>query len=239
MRAPQAGHGLERNKGCKVEDRLVNGVICSTWDWQRSPELAMEVVELRELLLLCQNVVLVEGDDSVSWDLDSSGTFSVSSIKARISEVIILAWWAELDRVHVLTLLAKRNISLESVDCPACGEVEETTDHVFISCGLAQSVWHAISTWCKVSNLFAFCVRDIIELHKYAKFPKRKAKAFYAVCLATLWCLWKSRNDIVYNGVMITVESVVEDVKALSFLWVKNRAKSSSFSWADWVRFSV
>ncbi|XP_076940152.1 uncharacterized protein LOC143609226 [Bidens hawaiensis] len=145
----------------------------------------------------------------------------------------ILAWRAELDRVPVLTSLAKRNIRIVSVDCPACGVMEETAEHVFITCGLAQAVWQAITIWCKVPPIFTFNIRDILELHKYSKFPKRKANSFYAVCLVSLWCLWKARNDMVFNGMAITVDSVVSEIKGLSYLWVKNRSGVSQLSWED------
>ncbi|XP_076934348.1 uncharacterized protein LOC143600588 [Bidens hawaiensis] len=152
-------------------------------------------------------------------------------------KVGILAWRTEMDRVPVFSLLAKRNIRVNSMDCPACGLMEETTEHILVSFGLAQSVWLAISTWCKVPQLFTFSVRDIVELYKYSKFPKRKAKVFHAVCLVTLWCLWKARNDMVHNGSIVTVGSVVEEVKALSYLWVKNRSSGSTLSWSDWEKF--
>ncbi|XP_076882004.1 uncharacterized protein LOC143530331 [Bidens hawaiensis] len=115
---------------------MVNGDICGTWDWRRQPASVQEVEELRSLLSLCQNVQLGVEDDNVKWDLGSAGIFSVSSIKEKINELTlipvdykfewnnwvpskvgILAWRAELDRVPVLTLLAKRNIGVESLVC--------------------------------------------------------------------------------------------------------------------------
>ncbi|XP_076930898.1 uncharacterized protein LOC143595865 [Bidens hawaiensis] len=236
---------LLRYKGCIVAKRLVmmDDVICSTWSWVRNPRSVREVEELRGLLQLCKDVVLVDGDNSVRSVSVVSSDFSVASLKekiemARISspvykmrwnnwvpgKVSLLAWRAELDRLPVLTLLARRNVGVGSLDCPACGELVETTEHIFVSCGLAQLVWQAISIWCNVPQEFASSVRDLLELYKFTKFPKRKAKAFHAVCMVTLWCLWKVRNDMVFGGLKISARSVVDEVKALSFLWVKNRS---------------
>ncbi|XP_076925934.1 uncharacterized protein LOC143588928 [Bidens hawaiensis] len=180
--------GLEREKGCTLADSLimVNGEICSTWGWLRTPCSGPEMVELRELLQLCQNVVLEDGNDKVGWDLDDLG------------------------------------------DCPACGEADETTGHVFVSCSLAQAVWQAVSTWCMVPHIFAFSIRDILELYKFIKGSKRQAKFFHAVYLVSVWCLWKARNDIVFNGMAVTAEIVVGNIKALGYLWVKNRSGGSS-----------
>ncbi|XP_076925644.1 uncharacterized protein LOC143588558 [Bidens hawaiensis] len=237
---------------------MVDGVICSTWSWVSAPRLGPEIEELRKLLLLCQDVVLVAESDSVSWVLDNTGDYSTSTLKEKIREVCyvnptytfvwnnwvpgkvgILAWRAELDRIPVRTLLAKRGIMVGHVNCPACGESDETIEHVFISCSLAQAVWQAITLWCKVPQIFAFNIRDVLDLYKYTKFPKRKAKFFHAVCLASLWCLWKARNEMVFNGHAVTVERMVGDIKALSFLWVKSRSGSVSLSWKGWCGFSV
>ncbi|XP_076916199.1 uncharacterized protein LOC143575815 [Bidens hawaiensis] len=138
-----------------------------------------------------------------------------------------------------MSLLAKRNVIVGSLYCPTCGESEETTEHVFVSCGLAQAVWQAVSIWCKVPHIFAFGIRDIFELYKFINVSKRKVKMFHAVCLVSVWCLWKARNDIVFNGMAVTAETVVGDIKALGYLWIKNRSGGSSLSWEDWCRFKV
>ncbi|XP_076902775.1 uncharacterized protein LOC143557627 [Bidens hawaiensis] len=250
----------ERHKGCNVASRLVimDGVICSTWSWVRAPRLGLEIEELRQLLLLCQEVVLVAGSDSVSWVLDNTRAYSTSTLKEKIREVCyvnpnykfvwnnwvpgkvgILAWRAELDRVPVRALLVKRGIMVGEVDCPACGESDETTEHVFISYGLAQVVRQAITLWCKVPQISAFNIRDVLDLYKYTKFPKRKVKFFHVVCLASLWFLWKARNEMLFNSHAGTVERVVGDIKALSFLWVKSRSGSVSLSWKGWSGFNV
>ncbi|XP_076917000.1 uncharacterized protein LOC143576894 [Bidens hawaiensis] len=201
------------------------------------------MVELRGLLQLCQNVVLEDGNDKVGWDLDDLGLthpdFRLKWNNWVPGKVGILVWRVDLDRIPVIPLLAKRNVLVGFLDCPACGEADETTEHVFVSCGLAQAVWQAVSTWCKVPHIFAFSIRDILELYKFIKGSKRKAKFFHAVCMVSVWCLWKARNDIVFNGMAITVEIVVGNIKALGYLWVKNRSGGSSLSWEDWCKFKV
>ncbi|XP_076939869.1 uncharacterized protein LOC143608822 [Bidens hawaiensis] len=190
--------------------------------------------------------------------LDASREFSVASLKNKLIEltyfrpsykfgwnnwvpnkVCILAWRSELERLPVLTELAKRNIGTNSVLCPVCGDLEETVEHCFVTCGLAQSVWQAISLWCKIPSIFAFSIRDLLAIYKYVKFPRKKTKMFHAICLVSFWCLWKVRNDIVFNGKMVSVVNLVGDIKALSYLWVKNRSGEMSISWDDGCGFKV
>ncbi|XP_076909505.1 uncharacterized protein LOC143566783 [Bidens hawaiensis] len=52
----------------------------------------------------------------------------------------------------------------------ACGLPEHTSKHIFMACGLAQEIWQAVSRWYEVPNIFAFNIRDILDLYKFTKF---------------------------------------------------------------------
>ncbi|XP_076953170.1 uncharacterized protein LOC143627172 [Bidens hawaiensis] len=251
---------LERYKGCVVADRLymLDEWICGRWDWVRSPTNMAEVEEFRGLLMVCQGLCLVHGNDQVVWSLDSSGVFSVQSLKAHIVEnsfaipefvfvwnnlvpkkVGFVAWRAVLGRLPTFDALAKRNIPVSSVLCPICGEVDESVEHVFVSCGLAQTVWSLIAQWCNMPDFFIFSIRDLVDLHRFIPVPKDKAKVFQAICLVTVWCLWKKRNALVHNGSPIQVTTLLEEIKVMGFLWFKNRSHRFGLSWEDWCGFRV
>ncbi|XP_076893785.1 uncharacterized protein LOC143545875 [Bidens hawaiensis] len=154
-------------------------------------------------------------------------------------KVGFIAWRAVLNRLPTFVELAKKNVSVGSLLCPVCEAEVESVDHLFISCGLAQTVWSFISQWCKVPLIYAFSVRDLVELYKYSSFPKDKAKVFHAVCLVSVWCIWKKRNALVHNGTPVRVTDLVEEIKAMSFLWIKNRSKKSGLLWEDWCKFRI
>ncbi|XP_076952132.1 uncharacterized protein LOC143625763 [Bidens hawaiensis] len=137
-----------------------------------------------------------------------------------------------MERIPVLFSLAKRGISVPSVVCPICEE-----EHLMISCDFAQMVWSVITSWCKVPSIYAFSVKDLLELHKYTFFPKRKAKAFYVVCLTTIWCIWRARNVLVFEGKSVSLNNVMGEIKTLSFLWVKNRGKHLDLTWDNGSEF--
>ncbi|XP_076957792.1 uncharacterized protein LOC143633360 [Bidens hawaiensis] len=107
------------------------------------------------------------------WDLN---IFTVKGIKEQMSvntydapdfvldwsrlvpkKVSFVAWSAALARLPTFDALEKRNIPVVSNLCPFCGEIEESVEHIFISCGVAQSVWCVLAQWCKVPNLSLFC----------------------------------------------------------------------------------
>ncbi|KAM0025257.1 hypothetical protein Hdeb2414_s0021g00572411 [Helianthus debilis subsp. tardiflorus] len=60
-------------------------------------------------------------------------------------------------------------------------------------------MWQVISTWCEVRSIYAFTLRDIRDLHEFIHGSKKKRKAFHVVVLIALWCLWRLRNDMVFN----------------------------------------
>ncbi|XP_076939627.1 uncharacterized protein LOC143608493 [Bidens hawaiensis] len=148
---------------CVVADRLfmLDGWICGKWDWSREPMGSDELEEFQGLLCLCKDVRI--GADKVVWGRDSLDGFSVRNIKdlvfvntytaptfvfewnCLVPKKVVLWWRSALARLPTFDALVKRNILVNSKMCPFCGDIEESVEHIFISCGLAQSLWSVIS----------------------------------------------------------------------------------------------
>lgn len=47
------------------------------------------------------------------------------------------------------------------------------------------------------------------------------------------------RNDWLFEGKPFSIGKLVEEVKILSFLWVRNRAKAHSLTWDNWCNFNL
>ncbi|MFS7950907.1 hypothetical protein Hanom_Chr07g00588721 [Helianthus anomalus] len=118
-----------------------------------------------------------------------------------------------------------------------CGEVNESSEHLFVSCGLAQAD-KAISSWCKVPPIYALGLKDILELHIVGSSPKFK-KTVHVVCLSAIWCIWKARNECVFKQNRWSLEKIMGDVKTLSLLWVKGRSKHAGLNWEIWRAFNL
>ncbi|XP_076924509.1 uncharacterized protein LOC143586979 [Bidens hawaiensis] len=154
-------------------------------------------------------------------------------------KVEVLAWRKEMERIPSLVSLVRRNANMPSMLCPICGKTEELSEHLFVSCNFTQATWKLIDQWCKVPFFFSFSFRGLLEMFKVTRLPKRKAKAFHAVCLTTIWCLWKARNDAVFNGKLAQLNIVSGGIKALGFFWVRNRSKSDAITWENWRSFNL
>ena len=76
--------------------------------------------------------------------------------------------------------------------------------------------------------------RDIMLLYKHAKGGKWGKKIVQGIVLVSLWSIWKARNEKTFMGAEPKVNLVIGSIKALSFLWLKNRSKFNDLLWEDW-----
>ncbi|KAJ0532758.1 hypothetical protein HanRHA438_Chr09g0382911 [Helianthus annuus] len=76
-------------------------------------------------------------------------------------------------------------------------------------------------------------------MDRFVKGTKKKRTASHAIILAGLWCIWVMRNKVVSNQKQTARGMVIEETKALSFMWVHNRSKDFSITCNRWRRFEV
>ncbi|XP_022027924.1 uncharacterized protein LOC110929112 isoform X1 [Helianthus annuus] len=246
---------LECSKLCSVADRLGGGSNGQqfNWNWARPNLSSDEQQDIRVLTTLLDAFVLSTDSDTVMWQYDGSGLFTVSSIKKIISsfnrsrpnrvfvwnnwvpkKVGIVAWRADMERLPTRSALAVRNINVPDSTCAFCGEYEESSNHIFLSCHFAQTIWQNVALWCKIPSIVAFDIKDLLELHAYSPGSRKKRKAIHAIVLVVIWCIWRMRNEIVFNHLQPEFIKVLEEAKSLSYLWIKNRSKVASITWEDW-----
>ena len=154
------------------------------WYWANNKDGDFSVCSLRKLL--------ARGPDPAS-------NYLYKWSKVVPSKINIFGWRMVRDRLATATNLVKRNIPLPSVLCRLCGQIEEDATHIFIGCEYAAMIWGIVSQWCKLQPIFAFDLKDLLEIPCYIT-DKKKAKMVYAVILATCWAIWKERNDAAFNN---------------------------------------
>ncbi|XP_022040631.1 uncharacterized protein LOC110943184 [Helianthus annuus] len=154
-------------------------------------------------------------------------------------KVGIVPWRALMERLPTRIALAARNVDIGDIRCVLCGDYDESSEHLFVSCQFAQSVWLVMAQWCKSPPVIAFSLRDVLDAHKFVPGSKKKKKVFGAISQVVIWSLWKMRNDVLFGQAIPSVSKVVEESKSMSYHWVKNRSKSSHWSWSEWCNFNV
>ncbi|KAJ0442970.1 putative RNA-directed DNA polymerase [Helianthus annuus] len=251
---------LERVKNVSVAERVkvMDGGVLLNFGWSRQPETSAELAELQALSQLLFAAAVGDGADRWRWELDTSASFSVRSLKNHLqmarfsdlgnnfdwnnwipSKVNFLAWRISLERLPTRVALARMNVGDGQVICKICEQHPEDIDHLFVSCDLAQQVWNYISAWCKISSIYAFRAKDLLDWHKHVSGNSKWRKLIYAIMQVSLWVLWRGRNHLTFNNKEIILARMMEEIKRLSFLWIGNRSSIKGITWEEWNRFEV
>ncbi|KAJ0880486.1 putative reverse transcriptase zinc-binding domain-containing protein [Helianthus annuus] len=243
---------LEVVKTCSVRDRLDG-----TWLWKHDPVLDEEATEWCSLAAEISSVALNDRPDDWRWKGDSSGLFSVRSVREVLREsdpcssfvldwckwvpkkCNMFVWRAEMSRIPTYDALQKRGIGVGDGMCPLCRSVEESADHLFTSCVVAVVLWQKISRWCRVPPIFAFSIKDLLEVHKSSSIGSDKRAVVQGILFTSCWCIWLARNRAVFSHSEVKVDSIFSEVRSLGFLWYKYRAKCNVISWHNWCRFVI
>ncbi|GKC90162.1 RNA-directed DNA polymerase, eukaryota [Tanacetum coccineum] len=125
------------------------------------------------LLLEClmYQVIRATMADRWMWTRNSSGEFTVSSVRQFIDDKICIggdhkttwirfipnkvnihAWKVMLNALPTKFNISRRGIQIDSIICVNCGIGVETTNHLFFTCEMAQKVSHLINRWWDVSD---------------------------------------------------------------------------------------
>ncbi|XP_076917434.1 uncharacterized protein LOC143577506 [Bidens hawaiensis] len=251
---------LERNKRCTVTDWVLMGPagVGFSWNWKRVGLSDDESAELSETLVFLGDVALNGSKDR--WVFTPNGLcgFSVDTVKLLISEnrqyrlqsrfvwsrwvpkkVCVVAWRANLGQLPTAAALQRRSIPIVNDLCNFCHLQMECTEHVFTGCPFVSEVWQQVWRWCNIPAQVIFHVSDLLGIHKSAMSGQRQRETLYAVVLTTFWSVWRARNEAVFNHKEPSVQAIVEEVKVMIFLSIRNRATMGNMTWEAWRRFDT
>ncbi|KAJ0450600.1 putative reverse transcriptase zinc-binding domain-containing protein [Helianthus annuus] len=226
------------------------------WHWRSDISDAESLANLNLLSDALSSVQILADMDCWKWGADREVIFSVNSVKSLLkveantdnsfvldwckrvpAKVNIHAWRSEMDKIPTVEALRKRNINIGDPICPLCNSEEETSDHVFNACFVAANVWNGINSWCKISNIFAFSIKDLLTLYKDINGSEKKKEAVQGIILIGMWSIWHARNSVKFSNAFVRIDSIISEIKALSFLWYSCRSKHKGVVWKDWVSF--
>ncbi|XP_022032859.1 uncharacterized protein LOC110933968 [Helianthus annuus] len=187
--------------------------------------------------------------DQWSWFPDSNGEFTVKSVKKLLLEEAglrndsVMEWCKWLPakvNIHVWRSMSesiptgeahkKRNVLVGDSSCLLCNSADETAEHLFTACFTAATVWNGITSWCKISNIIAFSVKDL-GIHNEIVGSERKKEAVKGIISIACWSIWRARNNVKFYNVPARIENILSEVKALGFLWFSNRSKHRGVEW--------
>jgi hypothetical protein len=234
------------------------------WNFNRRRRLFRWEEDLvNQLLVLLQHVKLSVDQDLWRWNPDTDGCFSVKSTYSLLckelngdaelmvtsntvfeqlwkspapSKIIVFSWQVLHNRIPTRDNLMRRGIIQgdNSTDCVLCTGLRESTIHLLLHCGYAGRVWVEIFRWLGVILVMPATLSCLFEyLSGFAR-TKKARKGFRLVWHTTIWLIWKSRNDVIFNNSVKIASECVEDIKVLTWKWSAYKLKILPCLYYEW-----
>ncbi|XP_058726431.1 uncharacterized protein LOC131597775 [Vicia villosa] len=133
-------------------------------------------------------------------------------------KVRFFGWRCFRNRVPTKDSLRNKGILpiSSNLGCVFCDNGTESILHSFLFCQNAGIVWKEIAEWIGIPFTIGVDLKDsFLNWSNSCRAKKVKSGKIGTVWLATLWSLWLSRNDIVFNNGSWNSRDVVWSCKAL------------------------
>ncbi|KAM6544531.1 hypothetical protein CsatB_025267 [Cannabis sativa] len=191
-------------------------------------------------------------DDTLTWALEASGTYSVKSAYKVLQQIngrwdneddTTSRFWTTMWRLKIppkvknimwragrnclptLCMLQTKRVNVQSL-CPICGVEEETALHALVTCSHVKRVWDRVGIGTNI-------------LHDHTSFLDWCYGTFSGVdsnkkCLvATLcWVIWSARNDFVWQKKLVNAEGIVVSAKGYLDQWTNAQNTLIESSWS-------
>jgi len=235
------------------------GIDGAAWCWRRGL-FAWEEELVGQLRLLLWNVSLqVDRVDRRLWRLETSSIYTVRSacnfltitapVDAAVSvpvssfwhkeiplKVVLFAWRLLRDRLPTKDNLYRRHVvGFDEQSCVGgCGEVE-TSSHLLLHCNFVGTVWNHIFRWIGVSSVLPLDASS--HFHQFNLIggaAKTRRFILQVIWFATVWEIWKERNNRIFIDKNCSILQVVDKIKSLTFMWLKRKYVTLPSNYHGW-----
>jgi len=167
-----------------------------------------------------------------------TGLFDVAWLKHVPLKVSVFVWRLLRNRLSTKdNLICRRVLHHDDTLCVGgCGD-PKTTTHLFFHCDTFGRLWHLVYQWIDIKFTPPEFVRD--HLHQFgflAGAPRLTHSFLQVIWHADCWVIWKERNSRIFTHSAQDVATLLENVKFLSFFWLKVKMLTTAFSYTDWWR---
>jgi len=107
-----------------------------------------------------------------------------------------------------------------------CGSLKNSS-HLILQCQSFGSVWNYIYRWIGVTMVNPCYVEDHFNQFTYAGGGSKAQRSIMQVLwFATVWEIWKERNNRIFNAKECSILQVLDKIKAISYVWLKAKLAS-------------
>ena len=151
-------------------------------------------------------------------------------------KVSLLVWRLLRNRLPTKDNLMRQSILHvnDSVCATGCG-ITEIATHLSLDCEMSYGLWLHVWNWVGLSVVPPGQIHDHFTQFSFMAGMPRGAHLFFKVILfASVWVIWKERNNRIFNNTVTTPLALIEKVKLYSFLWLKTKQTSFNYCYHDW-----
>ncbi|KAM0878408.1 hypothetical protein ACQ4PT_034897 [Festuca glaucescens] len=219
---------------CRVREDLAGA-----WLDDLPPDLGAPAIrELFEVADRMVDVALHEGvEDTFRWDWEKDYSYSARSgyramFGARVEmtralqiwrsrappNCRVFLWLATRNRCWIADRLSRCGLPHPAA-CPFCDQVGKSLDHLMMGCVLTREVWATcLRSWGKLHWMLQPDTMLVCWLQEKRGGPGEDQDFWIGVTLIC-WCLWRHRNDIVFEGVAPSKVAVISRISDEAELW--------------------
>ncbi len=229
------------------------------WNWRlswRRPRFCWESPMEEDLVnLISGKIVCPEVKDSLTWNGDDDGKFTVKSAYLILNsqsnnarhnvfsllwravatpKALMTAWRILLDRLPTLDNLIGRGVSVNSPLCVMCNELEETTQHLFLECACAQRVWYLCLRWIGISFVQHKDILVHFENFHLSHLNVNQNQIWKGIWVSIVRSIWDQRNLVVFKQGTADAEEIFHLAQLSTWLKLKFGTLPFSYSFSEW-----
>jgi hypothetical protein len=222
-----------------LRQRRVREGLAGSWLDDVPPDLGTLAVS--ELFLLADRlagVALDEGvEDAFRWRWEHDHCYSARScyramFGARVEmagavqiwrsrappNCRVFLWLAAKNRCWTADRLSRRGLP-HPATCPFCDQEAETRDHLLLGCVLTRQVWATCLRWWGKLHWMPHADTSFVPWLQSKQGGPGKDRDLWTAITLVCWCLWRHRNDIVFEGATPSLYEVVTRISDEAELW--------------------
>jgi hypothetical protein len=153
------------------------------------------------------------------------------------SKISTFAWRFINDRLPTkLNLFVRGCLRNDSLLCSNGCDAIEDIHHLFLNCPIFDAVWRGITSWIGITWVLPNNAISVASQFCGAHgFCKNIRSCLQAIWLASIWSIWKARNDRVFNGTTISIDRLLFSIKVHVWWWFKARKKGFCYDLNHWM----
>ncbi|KAF1861525.1 hypothetical protein Lal_00025877 [Lupinus albus] len=197
--------------------------------------------------------------DTLEWRHDKSNKYTVKSAYSILTnqgqdpsskcnhthllwksrtplKVTSFAWRLFQNRTPTKAALFRQDVYFSDgggILCSFCNELPKTSTHLFSSCDLSYAVWQLIYKWLDISVVLPLDPIQHLMCHMGMVKDRKLWKFWSVIWFASIWAIWLSRNDFIFNNVRPSLLHILDSAKVNSWIWLKCQCRLNSSLYAD------